>query len=255
MSIFDLGDFKESLETLANGGEVDNFFYLGDVSKVESMDIGQEGLKLIADIEAHDGIVDPSMFWKWDDLHGTNFTMKMTRLRDWYTTHYGFVIPTQKFIDGLSLWIGDKKVLSVLSGSGTVERALQKAGTNIIMTDDMSWVKGLKYNSQGSAFSHWNVENIEDIDAVEAIEKYPDVDYILMSWPPYDSYIASEVLAAMREFNPNARLIYFGEDDGGCCGDDDFFANAEYISDNGIDELLRHYVQFPSIHDTVMLFK
>lgn len=143
----------------------------------------------------------------------------------------------------------------MLSGSGTVERALQKTGTNIIMTDNMSWAKASKYNSKGSAYSNWNVENIEDIDAVEAIKKYPDTDYILMSWPPYDSHIASEVLAAMREFNPNAILIYFGEDDGGYCGDDDFFANAEYISDDGIDELMQYYVQFPSIHDVIMLFK
>lgn len=102
MTIFDLGDFKESLETLANGGKAD-IFHLGNFSKEVSIDVGREGLKLIADIEAHDGIVDPSMFWKWDDLHGTNFTMKMTHFRNWYTTHYGFVIPTQKFIDGLSL--------------------------------------------------------------------------------------------------------------------------------------------------------
>lgn len=255
MSIFDLGDFKESLETLANGGEVVNF-YLGDISKEERIDVGREGLKLIEDIEAHNGIVDSSMLWKWDDLHGTGFTsMKITRLREWYNRHYGFIIPTQEFINGLSLWIGEKNVLSVLSGAGTIERALQKAGTNIIMTDDMSWVKASKYNSKGSAFSNWNVENIEDIDAVEAIKKYPGVDYILMSWPPYDSHIASEVLAAMREFNPNATLIYFGEDYGGCCGDDEFFEMAECISDPGIDELEQYYVQFPNIYDVIMLFK
>lgn len=257
MSIFDLSDFKESLKTLANGGWVDTLYfgYFRDLSNDEIMDIGREGLKLVEDIEAHDGIVDSSMFWKWDDLYGTEFSTKMHRFRDWYTTRYGFVIPTQELIDGLSYWIRDKKVLSVLSGAGTIERALQKTGTNIIMTDDMSWVKGSKYNSRESAYSHWNVENIEDIDAVEAVKKYPDVDYILMSWPPYDSPIASEVLTAMREYNPKAKLIYFGTSDGGYCGDEDFFDNAEEIRDDGIDELLQYYVQFPGIHDTIMLFK
>ena len=177
------------------------------------------------------------------------------RLRSDVVKKIGFLLVTKEWVEDLSNAIGDKKCLEIMAGSGALSKTLKDKGTNVIATDNFSWRK----NENGSSTESWTTDSgnhycdIEQLDAVEAIKKYKDVDYILMSWAPYEDPIATEVLKAMREYNPNAVLIYFGEGWGGCTANDEFFELVEEVEINGFD-----FVNVPSwygINDTMILYK
>lgn len=173
-------------------------------------------------------------------------------IRDHYTAEYGFVYLYEKFIDALAEYLRGKKVLSVMSGSCTLERHLKLRGVDIISTDSGEWYGIPKYCA-------WSKDSlsVEMVDAVTAVHQYGNnVDYVLCSWPPYNERSAYDTIVAMRETNPNLTMIYIGEDMGGCCADDDFFWT---VSDDIVDDEIEHlqglFKQFWAIHDSIRFFK
>ena len=173
-------------------------------------------------------------------------------IRDHYTAEYGFVYLYEKFIDALAEYLRGKKVLSVMSGSCTLERHLKLRGVDIISTDSGEWYGIPKYCA-------WSKDSlsVEMVDAVTAVHQYGNnVDYVLCSWPPYNERSAYDTILAMRETNPNLTMIYIGEDMGGCCADDDFFWT---VSDDIVDDEIEHlqglFKQFWAIHDSIRFFK
>ena len=96
-----------------------------------------------------------------------------------------------------------------------------------------SFISSWPANWKRKTFTH-----IEVMDAIDAIKKFgKEVEFIIMSWPPYNEPIAYEVLKTMREVNPNLKLIFIGEDYGGCTADDNFFDNVKEIEDK---EIINH---------------
>ena len=174
-------------------------------------------------------------------------------IRDHYTSEYGFVYLHEKFVDALADYLRGKRVLSVMSGSCTLESHLKLRGVDIISTDSGEW-----YGIPEYCTWHRDSLSVEMIDAVTAIHQYGnDVDYVLCSWPPYNERGAYDTIVAMRETNPNLTMIYIGEDMGGCCADNDFFNAAEdgEIVDDEIAHLQSLFKKFWSIHDSIRFFK
>ena len=66
---------------------------------------------------------------------------------------------------------------------------------------------------------------------------------------------AYKCLMAMREVNPKCRMIYIGEDMGGCTANDKFFENAEVCDVQGFTDAVKNYRHWDSIYDFVALFK
>ena len=174
-------------------------------------------------------------------------------IRDHYTRQYGFVYLYEGFVNALAEYLKGKKVLSIMSGSCTLEKHLKDRGVDIICTDSGEWYNIPEYRE-------WtrNTIPVEMLDAVEAIHKYGnDVDYVLCSWPPYNESGAYDAIMAMRETNPNLTMIYIGTGILGCCADNDFF-KAVYeteISTPETDYLQDTFKQFYGIHDTIRFFK
>ena len=161
-------------------------------------------------------------------------------IRDQYIRNFGYTLITKEFISELVSLIGDNNILEVAAGSGYLSKCIQQYNPDIIVytTDDGSW-------------DNWNTDyDIEVIDACDAIDKYSsDIKYVLLSWPEYDSPMASNVLRKCLEHN--IPLIYIGTEYGGCTADDSFFnlmdseTNVEYVCDS--------YISFPGIYDKCML--
>lgn len=163
----------------------------------------------------------------------------------------GFVFLSKEWVEPLSKWIGNRKCLEVMAGTGSLSKSLQDYGVNIIATDiiDDSYFQCREWEDK-----RWT--DIEQISAVDAIEKYgKDVDIVIMSWPPYQRPDGYEALMKMREINPDLIMIYIGETEGGCTADDDFFEVAEYIDDESFDEAVKEFKSSFGIHDFPMLVK
>lgn len=156
----------------------------------------------------------------------------------------GYALIYDEWIKELATFIGSKKVLEVMSGTGALAATLRSHGVDIKCTDNRSWDV-----AQPDKCSPWC--EVEELDCIEAVNKYgADVDFILMSWPPYDEPQANQVLLEMRKVNPNCRLIYIGESYGGCTADDEFFSNAVECEYPNIS-----YLNINWFHDDVLIYR
>lgn len=170
-------------------------------------------------------------------------------LREHFIKIQGYPFVSKDWIKELSKLLRGKKVLEIMCGLGTISYALKNEEIDIIATDNLSWKETWK-----NAYNHYC--EIEEIDAIKAIEKYgKDIDYIIMSWPPYDDPIAYKVLQKIREVNENAAIIYIGESDGGCTGDRLFHYRANVIQNDIIDKVNSIYKPWKLIHDRIYLIK
>lgn len=156
----------------------------------------------------------------------------------------GFPLITEKNLDPIIKYIGDKKCLEVMAGTGSFSYYLKSKGVDIIATDNHQWELSGRWSES------WC--NIENIDCVEAIGKYSDREVIIISWPYMDSN-AYKCLLKMREVNPKATMIYIGEWCCGCTANDDFFENLNIINNDYITEANKNYNNWFGIHDRIYL--
>lgn len=192
----------------------------------------------------------PSILSSWTDS-GISF-----RFRDIYIREFGFSLISKSWIVALKdNIIKDSKCLEIMAGRGLLAKSLKDIGVDIIATDNLEWQSGKYYPIWESHFT-----KIEKLDCLEAIEKYGnDVEFIVVSWAPYDESICYDALIMMRKVSPNCKMIFIGEGQGGCTADDEFFEATKYASDkdeqNKLDEINSHYQKFVGIHDCVQIYK
>jgi len=152
---------------------------------------------------------------EWDSAikEGTkrfSFDADLFRKREEFRVGISWHIPTDELVNAIKEY---SPVVSVASGFGYTESLAIKEGADVIATD----VCANKDN-------HWCRDGIfhipvEEIRADDAIKKYPDRN-VFMAWPPYDTSMAFDVASEMEQ---ERILIYVGESQGGCTGNDDFF--------------------------------
>ena len=171
-----------------------------------------------------------------------SFHIGSIQLRQKFIEKMGFAYVSWRWVNPLVSWIGERKVLEVMSGKGTLAYALQEKGVNVIATDDFSWHENMKWNSL------WT--KITDMDALTAIETYgEECDVLIMSWAPYNKPIGYEVLQKYHEVNPNGILLVIGEGYGGCTADNNFFHHFEEIEDESFDAVISAYQPWETLHD------
>ena len=101
-----------------------------------------------------------------------------------------------------------------MAGKGLISHSLQQRGVNIKAYDDFSWRRNIP-------FTYTEVENKSAMSAIK--ETDGRLDYVVCSWPPYRKNAMSYAVKVMAQKHPEAKLIYIGENCGGCTADDDFF--------------------------------
>jgi hypothetical protein len=60
--------------------------------------------------------------------------------------------------------------------------------------------------------------HVHHMDAKQALEEFPNCETLILVWPPWDSYMGYEALIKFQ----GKQLIYVGENEFGCTGDDKF---------------------------------
>ena len=182
-----------------------------------------------------------------------NHISKVTIFRCIYTRLYGFVALTDRFVDELAKFLKGKSVLSVMSGSCTLEKHLISRGINVVCSDTNEWAE-----LEDKYYQRWKCRcpNMLKLDAAEAIRCCgKKVDFVLMSWPPYATPAAKKTLEAMREVNPDLIMIYVGEDAGGNCANDEFFDIARDIEDKTFAPVQNAFRSFVGMHDYIRLME
>ena len=168
-----------------------------------------------------------------------NLHMDRMSLRSDFIKTIGFTLISNDWIKPLSQWVGKRKCLEVMAGSGSLSFALQQQGVDIIATDNFSWEGSSNWNDNDN---YWT--EIENIDAIEAVEKYgKDIDIIIVSWPYMDD-TAYRILHTMRKVNSNCIMIYIGEGMGGCTANDEFFENIQEIEDEEFEKTRSEFKQW-----------
>lgn len=145
----------------------------------------------------------------------------------------------QQWTRELSRWIGNRRVLEIMSGMGHLAKALTDHGVRIIATDDKSWDEKLSKNTKV-----WF--DVEPMDCCRAIKKYGDAsDILLVCWPPFES---DAIVKACHLWGGEKPIIYIGEGESGLNAPDEFFAGFEEIGIGGINMM-----SWESIHDRVVV--
>lgn len=153
-----------------------------------------------------------------------------------------FAYVCAKWVKPLSRWIGSRKCLEIMAGTGYLSLALRGYGVNIIATDDNSW--GISRDSR-------TVLHPIEIEAKEAIESYRnEVDIVIVSWPPMNN----DIHEAMLQWPKNKHIIYIGEW-GGCTGCEEFTQHFIEDYDSTFQQIAKLYKPWFGIHDGLYLGK
>ena len=162
--------------------------------------------------------------------------------RNFFTRNYSWSIPSKTAINEIINFVGNDAVLEIASGHGIWAKLLQESNVNVKPTDYISSPKRKDHISNKA----YDID-IEDLSANDAIQKYKNFNVLMMSWPPYAEPMAHQ---ALKNFNGN-KLIFIGEGEGGCTGDDNFFKELNQ-NWNLIKEV--DIPQWPYIHDYLYLY-
>jgi hypothetical protein len=103
------------------------------------------------------------------------------------------------------------RVVDPMAGTGWWAYLLGQFGCDVVASD-----KAPAANQWCGPALHVPVA---EVDGAEAVTAHADRT-LLLSWPPYDDPAGARIVRAYG----GDRIVYIGEGDGGCCGDDDLHA-------------------------------
>lgn len=159
--------------------------------------------------------------------------------RQKHINKYGFSLLSKELVSELANIMQNKKIVEVGSGSGFLSKQLELKEIDITSIDIGN------RDVDGPKIYHRTYQ----ADAVEKIKEL-DYDGILMVWPEYGDPFAFNIV---KQMPASSMLIYCGESNGGCTGDDSFFDLLEKEFSLKLEEtkaLQKYNLSFPMIHDT-----
>jgi hypothetical protein len=145
-----------------------------------------------------------------------------------------WAVPSALAIEKIVEFSEDHEILSVCCGLGLWECLIQLSSEIKVIATDLVTANQPPYI------------RIIQMDARQAVEQFK-TNCLFMSWPVYKSSIADDCL---KIFQGN-KLIYIGEDEGGCTADDAFFRTLDTKWD--IEEVIEIPRWF-SISDRLYLY-
>ncbi|MBR6289200.1 MAG: hypothetical protein IKR19_07695 [Acholeplasmatales bacterium] len=177
------------------------------------------------------------------DLGFENF-----KFRDIYTTYCSWCMVSTGWIKALAKLLKGKNSIEIMAGRGLVSYALQQEGVDIKPSDNLSW----GYNASPK------YTEVLNADAVTAIKNAKDLDYVLCSWPPYEETDICDAIKVLAQKHPSAKLIYIGEDIGGCTGCTAMFDMLDVYEGKDssiIEEANQYFTRFEEKHDYIYILK
>ena len=130
------------------------------------------------------------------------------------------------------------RTMEIGCGLGVLSKGLSDAGVSVISVDNYARVNNGTFKMENL----W-LHNILNMDQLQAVDVYgKDVDFIIACWPEMTCNI-DRIPQLMHSVNPNCRLIYCGEEYGGCTANDEFFDNVvEVDALVGVNHVYRRWM-------------
>lgn len=159
------------------------------------------------------------------------------------TSEYAWTITDPATVAFVVEHVGPR-VIDPLAGSGYWAWLLRQHNIDVAASD---------LKPPGTAKNQWHrgdATHTEVVasDAVDAVTVLGDERTLLLAWPPYDDPIGAAVLDAFR----GPRVVYVGEGEGGCCGDDNMWE----VLRSGWHQVAEHRpVQWWGMHDWVTVYE
>lgn len=161
----------------------------------------------------------------------------------------GYCFLSYDWVRPLAAWIGTRRCMEIMCGSGALSFALRSCGVKIHATDNFSWER-----QDPLWFQNPWIE-VEQIDCLQAIEKYGrETDLLLCSWPYMDD-TCYQALLKMREVNPGMKMIYIGELENGATASDKFFDTMDVVDDASFYTAVAQFRSAYTLHDRPLLLK
>ena len=120
---------------------------------------------------------------------------------------------------------------------------LIQKGVDIICSD-----KEPGTNAYHNGMPLWTTMFTED--ALDAVKQWGQNRTLFLSWPPYSEDIGYEIVKKYID-DGGSRIIYIGENEGGCCGTEEMFQQFDRW-----DEVAHHRpMQFFGMHDYITVYE
>lgn len=157
---------------------------------------------------------------------------------------YGlWIVIADTWLKPLADWIGDRKCLEIMAGGGWLTKGLENHGVSIVATDDFSW--------EGRHSMMVPLVHITAEDAVYAARLSPEMEIMIVSWPPYSDGQGDVIVQACDAWGEKRPIVYIGETSGGCNAPDEFFDR--FAIDESAPEI--DLPQWWGIHDRLLIGK
>lgn len=155
----------------------------------------------------------------------------------------GYCLLSYDWLRPLAEWIGPRRCLEIMCGSGALSYGLWRCGVEIRATDDLSWSKTHAVSWFSQAWTE-----IEPLAACAAIERYgAQSELVICAWP-FLSEDCYQALLKMREVNPAAQMIFIGEWRGASASDS-FFDAARPVESEDFQRAVANFKRVYSVRD------
>lgn len=159
--------------------------------------------------------------------------------RNLFTSTLSWAIPSMIAIQAIREFVGSTPIVEIGAGRGLWSHLLQMNQVTVIPTD---------IEAPSATFTP-----IELSDATTAVEKYLRPGGCLLTcWPNVCSDYATNALKVALEKDLIDKVIYIGEPEGGCTGDDEFH---EIMEQHFVRIQQVEIPQWWGIHDTLNLYQ
>lgn len=197
------------------------------------------------------GIVSPKLEkYFQEDYQFKNFGISMfsSLLRNNYIKEFGFFLITEKFLNTCVELFSNEKILDIGAGSGFLSHNLISQNLDVKPID----LHINESNQYGFKKTYCDIINMSGKDYIKKNNNY---DTIILSWPNYDNNFAYDILKLMPK---GKKLLYIGENQGGCTANDLFFELLEEktsILEYETEKLQKCSLSWFGIHDKPYLYK
>lgn len=191
--------------------------------------------EVCAIIKTSEASVDPHDFY--------NITFKS---RDAMKMQYGFAIPNREAIEAIKPY---SPILEAGAGTGYWAEVLRRSGIDVLAVDNRSGTYSFS-NNDSAPLDPYNGQPILDADAVKEIPKHPKRN-LFLCWPDYGTSFAFDCLSIFQRCL-GRYVIYIGEGEGGCTGDDAFH---EVLQSDFKEVVSVDIPQWRGLHDYLAVYE
>lgn len=178
---------------------------------------------------------------------GSEFVAMHAR-RDRLVAEYAWAIPTETVLRKLAEL---SPICELGCGTGYWAKLLADVGARVLAVDPSPPLEGCNHwhrATRPSTRQPVTLRHFAPLTKSDAATfTVPDDHTLMLCWPPYDDDMASVALARYH----GDRVIYIGEDAGGCTGDEAFHAQLAAHWDLSVTYEIPHW---ETVHDAVNVY-